>query len=59
MFNPAKTHRRGSLMIILFSITLGLYAISICFLIAKRIKENKIERARKARRDAIEKGVGE
>ena len=46
-------------MIILFSITLGLYAISICFLIAKRIKENKIERARKARRDAIKRGVGE
>ena len=46
-------------MIILSSIALGLWVVSLCFVIAKRIKENKIERARKARRDAIKKGVGE
>ena len=59
MFNPAKTHRRGSLMIILSSITLGLWVVSLYFLIAKKTKADMKERAQQARRDAIKRRVGE
>ena len=46
-------------MIILSSITLGLWVVSLYFLIAKKTKADMKERAQQARRDAIKRRVGE
>ena len=44
---------------LILSLALGLWGVSLYFLIAKKTKADMRERAEKARRDAIKKRVGE